>query len=176
MNLEEPRSTVQDLQRQVITLLEQVSALMSHASIELWFEDGSENKYKTYKQEVDEEWRKVKELELRMAIAAPMNAGKSTIINAIIGQELLPSCATAMTTIPTEIVFKSNLTEPVLKLNHQKIIPAFKEAFIALKQKIEAKGIDQVLKEIGEYPHLENLLKKLHSMADLQVPPEIFGC
>lgn len=96
MNSDVSKPNVQDLQRQVIHLLEQVSVLMTSASTQLWFEDGSENKYETYKQEVDKERRKVENLELRMAIAAPMNTGKSTIINAIIGQELLPSSATAI--------------------------------------------------------------------------------
>ena len=38
-----------------------------------------------------------------MTIIAPMKAGKSTIINSIIGQELLPSHSAAMTTLPTAI-------------------------------------------------------------------------
>lgn len=169
------KPNVQALQQDVIDLLEQVSALMSRASTKLWFEDGSESKYKTYQQEVDKERRKVENLELRMAIAAPMNAGKSTIINAIIGQELLPSCATAMTTLPTEIVFKANLTEPILKLS-PRILSAFQEAFLALKQKIDEQGINEFLKQTAEYPHLADLLRRIHSMADFPVSAEISGC
>jgi predicted GTPase len=108
---------VQDLQRQVIVLLQEVSTLMGRASKELKSEDSSENKYQIYQQEIEKEIGTVTDLKLRMAIAAPMNAGKSKIINAIIGQELLPSSATAMTTLPTEIVLKENAAEPILKLS-----------------------------------------------------------
>lgn len=54
-----------------------------------------------------------------MAIVAPMKAGKSTIINAIVGQEILPSRSTAMTTLPTKVVFNSKLTEPTLTLSDE---------------------------------------------------------
>ena len=168
------KPNVQELQGQVIDLLEQVSDLMSRASTQLWFEDGSESKYKTYQEQVDKEYRKVENLELRMAIAAPMNAGKSTIINAIIGQELLPSCATAMTTLPTEIVFKANATESILKLS-PRIRSAFQEAFLALKQKIDVQGISKVLEDTAEYPHLADLLHKIHNMTDFPVSVEISG-
>ena len=38
-----------------------------------------------------------------MPIVAPMKAGKSTLINAIIGYPLLPARANPMTTLPTKI-------------------------------------------------------------------------
>ena len=63
------------------------------------------------------------------------NAGKSKIINAIIGQELLPSSATAMTTLPTEIVLKENAAEPILKLSPRSC-EAFKKALDAIRQEI----------------------------------------
>lgn len=45
----------------------------------------------------------VRDLELVMPIIAPMKAGKSTLINAIIGSPLLPARANPMTTLPTRI-------------------------------------------------------------------------
>lgn len=167
-------ANIQDLQKQVINLLEQVSELMSRASTKLWFEDGSESKYNKYQQEVDNERGHVENLELRMAITAPMNAGKSTIINAIIGRELLPSYSTAMTTLPTEIVFKANSTKPILILSSQSII-SLQKALKALKQKIEAQGINQVLQETAEYPHLADFIYRIHNLRDFSIPKEIFG-
>jgi hypothetical protein len=175
MNSESPKPNIQDLQRQVIDLIKKVSALMNHASTKLGFEDGSENNYKTYQQEVDKERYKVENLELRMAIAAPMNTGKSTIINAIIGQELLPSSATAMTTLPTAIVFMANATEPVLKLSDG-IRSAFREAFLSLKRNIKQQGINKVLNQTAEYPHLAGLLNKINNIEDFPVSSEISGC
>lgn len=48
----------------------------------------------------------VENMELRASIVAPMKAGKSTIINAILGEKILPVRNTAMTVIPTEVVLK----------------------------------------------------------------------
>lgn len=180
MNSDASKLNIQDLQIRVIHLLEQVSALMTRASTQLWFKDDSfkdkpKNKYEIYKQDVEKERRKVENLELRMAIAAPMNTGKSTIINAIIGEELLPSPATAMTTLPTEIVFKANAVKPVLKLTSG-IQSAFKLAVLALKQKIDEQGINQVMNQIAEYPHLKDLLNKIHALEAFSVLPEITGC
>ena len=165
---------VQDLQRQVIALLQEVSTLMGRASKELKSEDSSENKYQIYQQEIEKEIGTVTDLKLRMAIAAPMNAGKSKIINAIIGQELLPSSATAMTTLPTEIVLKENAAEAILKLSPG-ICEAFKKALDAIRQKIEQQGMEEVLKHTGEYPHLASLLQEIHSDRDLGISEEISG-
>lgn len=165
---------VQDLQRQVIALLQEVSTLMGRASKELKSEDSSENKYQIYQQEIAKEIGTVTDLKLRMAIAAPMNAGKSKIINAIIGQELLPSSATAMTTLPTEIVLKENAAEPILKLS-PRICEAFKKALDAIRQEIEQQGMEEVLKHTGEYPHLASLLQEIHTDTDFGISEEISG-
>lgn len=168
------KPNAQDLHRQVIDLLQEVNTLINRASKELQSEDSSKNKYQLYQQNINQEIGRVKDLKLRMAIAAPMNAGKSKIINAILGQELLPSSATAMTTLPTEIVLKENVAEPILKLSHG-IREAFEKALVAIRQTIEQRGIEEVLKHIGEYPHLENLLQKIHSKIDFGISAETYG-
>ena len=174
MTSQASKPNVQDLQRQVIALLQEVSTLMGRASKELKSEDSSENKYQIYQQEIEKEIDTVTDLKLRMAIAAPMNAGKSKIINAIIGQELLPSSATAMTTLPTEIVLKENAAEPILKLSPG-ICEAFKKALDAIRLKIDQKGMEEVLKQTGEYPHLASLLQEIHSDTDFGISEEISG-
>ena len=75
MTSQASNSNIQDLQRQVIALLQEVSTLMGRASKELQSEDSSENKYQIYQQEIEKEIGRVTDLKLRMAIAAPMNAG-----------------------------------------------------------------------------------------------------
>ena len=65
---------------------------------------------------VNEQLKQVKRKELTMTIVAPTSAGKSTIINAIAGQDLLPSRNDAMTILPTEIVFSREVTRPKLTL------------------------------------------------------------
>jgi GTPase Era involved in 16S rRNA processing len=56
----------------------------------------------------------VKHLQIRMTIVAPMKTGKSTIINAIIGDEILPIHDEAMTALPTEIVLQYNNEQHVV--------------------------------------------------------------
>ncbi|MBD2776793.1 hypothetical protein [Iningainema tapete] len=84
---------VQDLQQNAINSLEKISCLMHRAST--GFGSHSTNqKYADFEKQVSLEADKVKNLELRMAIVAPMKAGKSTIINAIVGQERFCPVAT----------------------------------------------------------------------------------
>tara|TARA_R110002096_G_scaffold342549_2_gene535531 strand:+ start:2450 stop:2884 length:435 start_codon:yes stop_codon:yes gene_type:complete len=63
----------------------------------------------------DQAIQNVTNLELRAAIVAPMSAGKSTIINAIVGESVLPVRNSAMTCVPTAIRFSGD-SEPRIKL------------------------------------------------------------
>jgi len=159
INSEPRKPKVQDLQADVIDLLKQISALMDRASTALSL-DRSAQKYEEFKREVDEAIPNVENLKLTMSIVAPMKAGKSTIINAIVGKELLPSRNAAMTTIPTEIVFKAELDRPVLRLSEE-ILTVFQETVISLKEKIQQLGPEQTQEKLGQYPHLQDLVKEI---------------
>ena len=65
---------------------------------------------------IKQEIMNIERFELRMAVIAPMKAGKSTIINALIGENILPTRATSMTTLPTEVVFNREIEQPILIL------------------------------------------------------------
>ncbi len=153
------KPNVQDLQSDVIELLEQVSLLMNRASTALNSDVGSE-KYIDFEQRVKQEIAKVKNLELRMAIVAPMKAGKSTITNAIIGQDILPSRNSAMTTLPTEIIFDTELEEPILNLSPE-IVTVFQETLLALWKQINEMGLKQSQEKLAQYPHLQEMLKSI---------------
>jgi hypothetical protein len=124
--------------------------------------DGSGDKYQAFQREVDDATQNVKDLELRMAVVAPMKAGKSTIINAIVGQELLPSRNAAMTTLPTAIIFNKEAQEPTLKLTSE-IISVFQESYLGLQQKIQSLEQQNRLQEqVGQYPHLLEWLSRTY--------------
>ena len=163
---------VQDLQRDVIELLGQISVLMGRATTAL-SSDSAGNKYGEFQQEVADAARNVEDLALRMAIVAPMKAGKSTIINAIVGQELLPSRNAAMTTLPTEIIFDAERREPILTLSPQ-ILTVFQETLLTLKRKITALE-GQAREKIAQYPHLAQLLERIQVMVVGTIPGEIAG-
>ncbi|GAB4533007.1 MAG: hypothetical protein Tsb0014_17960 [Pleurocapsa sp.] len=164
-NLQEPIQ-LNDLQQEVISLLDDISALIDHTQGSLNHET-SDRKYDLFQQQVAQAGQSVTDLQLRMAIVAPMKAGKSTIINAIAGQELLPSCAVAMTTIPTEIVFDVQLTEPVLNLTPH-TLSVFQGFYSQIQQQIKTVGIDSIKQRLSRYPHLLDLLNEI---ATTENPP-----
>ena len=167
------KPNVQELQRDVIDLLEQISTLMGRASTAL-SSDSSGEKYAAFQQEVTKAARNVEDLELRMAIVAPMKAGKSTIINAIIGQEILPSRNAAMTTLPTEIIFDPNLSEPLLILSPE-IRDVFQRTFFALQDRIHKLGNERVQEKIAQYPHLAKLASGIQAKIGGSIAEKISG-
>ncbi|KKD36235.1 dynamin family protein [Limnoraphis robusta] len=173
MNGTEFKPSVQDLQQDVIELLKEVSQLMGRANFALSSEDFGQ-KYGDFQKQVENETRKVENLELRMAIVAPMKAGKSTIINAIIGQDLLPSRNAAMTTLPTEIFFNANLNEPILTLNDE-VLSIFQDTLESLQRKINELGSEETEKRIAQYPHLNDLVRNIQSFGALLLKPENQG-
>ena len=173
MDSDAPKPNVQALQQDVIDLLEQISTLMARASTELG-SDGTSEKYVGFQQEVTKAARNVEDLELRMAIVAPMKAGKSTIINAIVGQEILPNRNAAMTTLPTEIIFDAKLTEPLLSFSPE-IQHVFQNTFFRLQQKIREFGNERVQEKIAQYPHLANLASGIQSKAGGSIPEMVSG-
>ncbi len=167
------KPNLQDLQQNVVELLGQASSLMHRASTALSSDSASE-KFAKFQQEINNAARNVEDFELRMAIVAPMKAGKSTIINAIIGQELLPSRNSAMTTIPTEIIFDAERTEPMLALNTD-IRQVFQEAFLSLQGQIRELGMQRVQEKLGQYPHLIKLAEKIEAKTGGVIDEEILG-
>lgn len=167
------KPNVQDLQQDVIDLLREISSLMNRANTAL-NSDNASQKYADFEQQVSQEANKVENLELRMAIVAPMKAGKSTITNAIIGQEILPSRNAAMTTLPTEIIFDAELTEPVLYLSSQ-IMTVFQETLLALRHRINDMGIEETLQKLAQYPHLAKMPKQIQESVGLSIPAKSQG-
>ncbi len=70
--------------------------------------------------------RQLRDAELSLAVTAPMKAGKSTILNAIIGDGILPSRALAMTVLPTRVQLCQDQEDPKLLLS-QAFYDAMKE-------------------------------------------------
>ncbi|MBE9227999.1 dynamin family protein [Phormidium sp. LEGE 05292] len=173
MVAEVQKANMQSLQTNAIDLLGQVGSLLHRVSTALSSDSASE-KYAKFQREVADATRNVSDLELRMAIVAPMKAGKSTIINAIVGQELLPSRNAAMTTLPTEIIFDPQLAEPVLILTPQ-IQDIFRDTFTALQRKITELGLNRVQERMAQYPHLAKLPEKIQGMTGIAIENKISG-
>ena len=91
---------------------------------------------------------KVETLELTIAVIGTMKAGKSTTINALVGDEVLPHRLTAMTTLPTLIRHKPGQKNPILKLHNLDLL---KKLVGKVKQKVDALDeLDDDLSKINE--------------------------
>lgn len=167
------------IQKSVVDVLIQVRDLMNYASQKLESSDGKERRYAEHAKSIENEITKVKNLELRMAIAAPMKAGKSTIINAIVGQDILPSRNAAMTTLPTEIVFSKDVTEPKLKLQYDgaNTYDILKRSWGSLRRKIKRIGTAQAIQEIKDkdYSHLQGLLEDIAGNSKISFGSKVSG-
>lgn len=171
MSTDSLHPNIQDLQQDVITLLNKIEELV-HIASTLLSSDASGKKYAEFQKEIVDAKQKVEDLELVMAIVAPMKAGKSTIINAIVGQDILPSRASAMTTLPTEILLRTNESEPVLVLD-KSTLSCLKSTLLTLQKKIQTNGLDQAVAKMGKYPHLTELIPKIQDGFSIQ--PETMG-
>jgi signal recognition particle receptor subunit beta len=171
------KSDIYAIQKSVVDVLSQVRDLMDYASQKLETPDSKDRRYADHSKSIENEITKVKNLELRMAIAAPMKAGKSTIINAIVGQDILPSRNAAMTTLPTEIVFSKEVTEPKLMLRYEDAdtYDVLKRSWGSLKRKIQQIGLPQAKQDISEYPHLQDLLEEVAGNPETSFRAEVLG-
>jgi len=97
------------------------------------------------------EKQKLDNLEYVVAVVGTMKAGKSMTINAIVGQEVLPSREFPMTTLPTLITHKPKQEKPILTLKNidpfQKLVDEIKEKENTSKTS-EQKDLNNLLEEI----------------------------
>ena len=164
---------IENLQQEVIDLLADICTLVDDTQDSL-VNNESNSKYSQFKQQFSAASKNVADLQLRMSIVAPMKAGKSTIINAIAGQELLPSCATAMTTLPTEIAFSTDIKEPILTIPSA-VIEIFLEIYQDIKQQLNKFGLESLHDKLARYPHLTNILLEVRKAKNIPFENKIEG-
>lgn len=92
-------------------------------------------------EELEGEQIKTARREMVLAVVGTMKAGKSTTINAIVGQEILPNRNRPMTSVPTLIRHVPGKTEPVLHLEH---IQPVRNLLITLQEKLATPAGQQV--------------------------------
>ncbi len=156
---EDSTKRIELLQQDVIQAIERTIAIVAkYDSLEeIQFSSDVESKLKPM-EEVQGALQNAQELSLRMAVVAPMKAGKSTITNAIVGQEILPSRNSAMTALPTEIILSEEYKEPILTLSEE-TLDIFREVIDSIQNifYIDMEGTNQ---KVGKsYPHLVETLK-----------------
>lgn len=112
------------LKKDVIKLAQNRIHILNEA--ELLFNSFDEipilNDIKSYKKILLNEIDKVNNFELVLAVVGTMKSGKSTVINALVGYELLPNRDLPMTTIPTIITHKEGQKVPQMEFSYNEII------------------------------------------------------
>ncbi|MDR7905012.1 dynamin family protein, partial [Thermosynechococcus sp. JY1334] len=153
--LEDLRQDVIHLLKQTVDIVERYNSL--HKTAE---RDSSQEKTEfSGTAAIRQALTNVEEMALRMAVVAPMKAGKSTIINAIVGQPLLPARNTAMTATATEIVLDTNYPEPVLFVPEE-TLALFKKAAVKIRQEYN-RNRDNVKAKLQKYPHLDTTFENI---------------
>lgn len=122
-------SIIKSLQQEVLALIEvQKELLIEVKGIKhLWSDTPSDGiltptKIDDFIKILDGEAQKAQRLEAVVAVVGTMKAGKSTTINALVGEEILPNRELAMTTLPTLIRHTPNQKEPTLTISKLKPI------------------------------------------------------
>ncbi|EFU7701915.1 dGTPase [Escherichia coli] len=109
-------------------------------------------------EELEGEQIKTARREMVLAVVGTMKAGKSTTINAIVGQEILPNRNRPMTSVPTLIRHVPGKTEPVLHLEH---IQPVRNLLITLQEKLATPAgqqVAQTLLQTGDTRELLDIL------------------
>ena len=111
--------------------------------------------------------------ELRIVVTAAMKAGKSTLLNALLGMDLLPTRHFAMTCLPTrvELVAPDTLPEPSLIIND-----SLRYCLSAVTPLLQAaQPDDDAVRRIDRHVHLSQLLSAVRSGAIPVAPEAITG-
>lgn len=109
-------------------------------------------------EELEGEQIKTARREMVLAVVGTMKAGKSTTINAIVGQEILPNRNRPMTSVPTLIRHVPGKTDPVLHLEH---IQPVRNLLITLQEKLATPAgqqVAQTLQQTGDTRELLDIL------------------
>lgn len=106
-------------------------------------------------EELEGEQIKTARREMVLAVVGTMKAGKSTTINAIVGQEILPNRNRPMTSVPTLIRHVPGKTEPVLHLEH---IQPVRNLLITLQEKLATPAGQQVAQTLQQTGGTRELL------------------
>ncbi|EQZ23708.1 dynamin family protein [Escherichia coli] len=109
-------------------------------------------------EELEGEQMEIARREMVLAVVGTMKAGKSTTINAIVGQEILPNRNRPMTSVPTLIRHVPGKTEPVLHLEH---IQPVRNLLITLQEKLATPAgqqVAQTLQQTGDTRELLDIL------------------
>lgn len=117
-------------------------------------------RFTKYESRLEQELKNVDSLELRIAVVAPMKAGKSTIINAVVGRDILPSRSAAMTAIPTEVAVTPSIRAPRLTFS-RKLLDAIHHCEDALREHVRQQEWGSIQSALAVHPDSIRVAERL---------------
>lgn len=111
---------------------------------------------------LDENRKKIENLEMVLAVVGTMKAGKSTSINAIVGREVLPNRNRPMTALPTLIRHNKDQFQPVLSFCKREPIQKLSQSLIE-----KANQLPTFEKHLSD-EHLRNALHTLRQIGPVE--------
>lgn len=111
---------------------------------------------------LDENRKKIENLEMVLAVVGTMKAGKSTSINAIVGREVLPNRNRPMTALPTLIRHNKDQFQPVLSFCKREPIQKLSQSLIE-----KANQLPTFEKYLSD-KHLRNALHTLRQVGPVE--------
>ncbi|WP_339394329.1 dynamin family protein [Nostoc sp. UHCC 0870] len=160
------------MQREILSQINQLKSIISvfrglgNNNDESEQDISSDAEINKWEKIIEEERNKVEQLHLTLAFVGTMKAGKSMIINSIIGSKILPSRNTPMTTLPTIITHKPGQKEPVLNL--QNPLP-FNKAITSIKEILKNKDKNSYQEINGYYLLTDDIKTTLFSICDISI-------
>lgn len=144
--IEQLQQDVRGSVEEALHLVRESAAALANATA------GREKKrFARFESRLEQELKNVDSLELRVAVVAPMKAGKSTIINAIVGQDVLPSRNAAMTAIPTEVVVTPSIDAPRLTFS-ERLRGAIHHCEDALREHLRQQDWESIQGSLAVHP------------------------
>ncbi len=147
-----------DIQNETSKILKEMIIFIERISKE----DNQEEQLKLNLDILKSEQNKLNELEFTFAVIGTMKAGKSTLINAIVGQEILPHRVEAMTILPTLVTHKKDVIKPTLYVPNKDV---FNELSKKVNEKLDNKFKSEAFFE--KYAGKENIFFVLKQLNDI---------
>jgi GTP-binding protein EngB required for normal cell division len=118
--------------------------------------------YTDIRQEVVGAVIKAKESRLDIAFLGIVNAGKSTIQNALFGIAIAPKRNSPATSIPTAFVYKPELKEPRLEIP-EPLLELSLERLEQLRRLIREKGLENITEQLGKHTESKEIMPDIIS-------------
>ncbi|CAF3561215.1 unnamed protein product [Rotaria socialis] len=155
LQLYEYQALLRELLKKSATIADKLMKCLDYHGPNNKTDNGHNKLFMNIPNAINQEIKNIDRFELRMVVVAQMKSGKSTIINALIGDNILPTRGNAMTILPTEVVFNRDIDRPTLMLTKEAI-----DLIVQLQLQIQSyRNPEEIDAMLENQSHLVEILK-----------------